>query len=57
MSTLAAVSTFTVRPWRFFIILFVGHWRITGASVIVGNKITSKGFETMSVLALRGNLH
>ena len=57
MSTPAAVTTFNIRPWVFFIIFLVGHWRITGASAIVGNKVIWKGFETMSVLALRGNLH
>ncbi len=41
----------------FLIILFVGLWQIPGASAIVGNKIALTGFETMLVLALRGNLH
>ena len=59
MSTPSVVSTLTFHhpPVDILHQLFVGHWQITGASAIVDNKITLKGFETMSVLALCDNLH
>ena len=57
MSTPVPVSTFPIRPWIFLIIHLAGQWQISNASAIVGNKIVLTGFETMLVLALRGDLH
>lgn len=48
---------FSVRPWTPFLILFVGYWQITGASAIVNGNVALSGFDTMLVLALRGDLH